>query len=131
MTDIFKIAGIALSGGALALFLKDYRKEYALLTALITAAVLLFPTAHMLSSVIGGFNSLASITGVKKEYIEIIGKTVGIAYIAEFASQALRDAEQSAIASKVELAGKAMILCITFPIISDFLEVCINAVNNI
>ncbi len=131
MTDIFKIIGIALTGGTLALFLKDYRREYAMLTALITTAVLLVPAINILSSIIADFASLANMTGIRREYIEVVVKTLGIAYIAEFAAQVLKDAEQGSIASKVELAGKAMILYITFPIIKEFLEVCINAVNSI
>ena len=131
MTDIFKIAGIGLAGGMLSLFLKEYRREYAVLTALLTAAALLFPAVNILSSVVRQFSSLADMTGIRHEYIEVILKTVGIAYIAEFAAQVLKDAEQGAIASKVELAGKAMILYITFPVIKNFLEVCINAVNGI
>ena len=131
MTDIFKIAGIGLAGGMLALFLKNYRKEYAVPVALVTAAALLFPAINMLSGVVSEFTSLANMTGIRYEYIEVIMKTVGIAYIAEFAAQVLKDAEQGAIASKVELAGKAAILYITFPIITEFLEVCIDAVNSI
>ena len=131
MTDIFKIAGIGLAGGMLALFLKNYRKEYAVLVALVTAAALLFPAVNMLSDVVRKFSSLANMTGIRYEYIEVIMKTIGIAYIAEFAAQVLKDAEQGAIASKVELCGKAAILFITFPIITEFLEVCIDAVNSI
>ena len=131
MTDIFKIAGIGLAGGMLALFLKSYRKEYAILVALVTAAALLFPAVNMLSNVVSEFASLANMTGIRYEYIEVIMKTVGIAYIAEFAAQVLKDAEQGAIASKVELFGKAAILYITFPIITEFLEVCIDAVNSV
>ena len=131
MTDIFKIAGIGLAGGMLALILISYSKEYAILVELVTAAALLFPAVNMLSNVVSEFASLANMTGIRYEYIEVIMKTVGIAYIAEFAAQVLKDAEQGAIASKVELFGKAAILYITFPIITEFLEVCIDAVNSI
>lgn len=131
MIDIFKIAGIGMAGGILAMFLKSYRREYAVLCALLTAAAILILTANTFAVVISDFTSIADKTGIKKEYIEVVIKTVGIAYIAEFASQVLKDAEEGAIAGKVELAGKAAILYITFPIITDFLEVCIDAVNNI
>lgn len=131
MIDIFKIIAIGIAGGMLAVFLKNYRKEYALLCALLTALVILLLAADTLAVVISDFTMLADKTGIKHEYIEVVIKTIGIAYIAEFAAQILKDAGEGAVASKIELAGKAAILYITFPIITDFLEVCIDAVNNI
>ncbi|MGQ0512778.1 SpoIIIAC/SpoIIIAD family protein, partial [Bacillus sp. D-CC] len=42
---------------------------------------------------------------------------IGIAYIAEFGAQITKDAGQGAIASKIELAGKILILVMAIPII--------------
>ena len=131
MIDIFKIVGIGMAGGIMSMFLKNYRQEYAVLCGLLTALTILLLTANTLAVVISDFTLLADKTDIKYEYIEVVIKTIGIAYIAEFASQVLKDAGEGSVASKIELAGKAAILYITFPIITDFLEVCINAVNSI
>ncbi len=54
---------------------------------------------------------------------------VGIAYITQFGAEILRDGGENAIALKVEMAGKVFILGLTIPIVTEFLEVCINALS--
>ncbi len=71
---------------------------------------------------------LAMIARIAKEakinnvYVETLVKIIGIAYIAEFASHVTKDAGQSAIASKIELAGKVLILAMAIPILTVVIE---------
>jgi len=59
-------------------------------------------------------------------FLETILKIIGIAYIAEFGAQMTRDAGQGAIASKIELAGKVLILVMAVPIIQIIIETVID-----
>lgn len=59
-------------------------------------------------------------------YVETILKIIGIAYIAEFAIQITKDAGQGAIASKIELAGKIIILTMAIPILTLLIETIIQ-----
>jgi len=61
-------------------------------------------------------------------YIETILKIIGIAYIAEFAAQITKDAGQGAIASKIELGGKILILAMAIPIITVLIETIIQMI---
>lgn len=63
-------------------------------------------------------------------YVETILKIIGIAYIAEFAAQITKDAGQGAIASKIELAGKILILAMAIPILTVLIETIIQMVPN-
>ncbi|EIJ78823.1 stage III sporulation protein AD [Bacillus methanolicus PB1] len=63
-------------------------------------------------------------------YVETILKIIGIAYIAEFAAQISKDAGQGAIASKIELAGKILILAMAIPILTVLIETIIQMVPN-
>ena len=58
--------------------------------------------------------------------IGITIKIVGIAYISEFSTQALKDAGETAIASKVELAGKLIITVMTLPLIKQFTDLMLS-----
>lgn len=49
-------------------------------------------------------------------------KVTGIAYIAEFGVQACKDAGENAIASKVELGAKILILSLCVPVVMNLLE---------
>lgn len=63
-------------------------------------------------------------------YVETILKIIGIAYIAEFASQITKDAGQGAIASKIEMAGKILILAMAIPILTVLIETIIQLIPN-
>lgn len=129
--DIFKIIGIGLIGGFLSLTVKEYRKEYAVLIGVATSIAILMGIADMLKEVIDAFWQLTEKSGVDMRYFVIVIKVVGVAYITQFASEVLRDGGENATALKVELAGKVFILGLTLPILTSFLEVCINALNSI
>lgn len=131
MTLLFKIVGVGLIGGIFSVFLKAYRREYALLCAMATGLAILFMTAGMIGDTAERFLTLGERVGIGERYIKIIIKTIGTAYIAEFAVQILKDAGEGSTASKVELAGKLFILYLIYPVIAEFLEVCIDAVGSI
>lgn len=129
--DIFKIIGIGLVGGILSITVKQYRKEYAMLVGLVTVIVILFFTADTLETAIEHITLITEKSGVDARYFTAVIKVVGVAYVTQFASEILRDGGESAIALKVELAGKVFILGLTLPIVTEFLEVCINAISAI
>ena len=129
--DIFKIIGIGLIGGVLSITVKQYRKEYALLVGLATVVVILFFTVDTLETAIEHITLITEKSGVDARYFTAVIKVVGVAYVTQFASEILRDGGESAIALKVELAGKVFILGLTLPIVTEFLEVCINALSSI
>ena len=114
--NIFSIAGIALTAAALAVMLRQYRTEYALIIG-IAAGVLIF--TMILSNVQPAFNEIDKLlykAKVDTQYGTILIKSLGVCFVAQLASDACRDAGESAIASKVELAGKFTVLLIALPL---------------
>ncbi|MDQ0213833.1 stage III sporulation protein AD [Oikeobacillus pervagus] len=71
---------------------------------------------------------IAENANVNMMYVETILKIIGIAYIAEFASQITKDAGQGALAAKVELAGKILILAMAIPILTLLIETVISMI---
>ncbi len=69
---------------------------------------------------------LADNANINLVYVQTILKIIGIAYIAEFGAQIAKDAGQGAIASKIELAGKVLIMIMAIPIISVIIETVIG-----
>lgn len=55
-------------------------------------------------------------------YLAVIFKVIGIAYLGEFAAQICRDSGSTAVASKIELAAKIIILSLMLPILSAILQ---------
>ena len=52
----------------------------------------------------------------------------GIAYLSEFAVSICKDSGENAIASKIDLGGKVMIISMSIPIISSLLEVILKLI---
>ena len=72
--------------------------------------------------------SIAVEANISTVYVETILKIIGIAYIAEFGAQITKDAGQGAIASKIELGGKILILAMAIPILTVIIETVISLI---
>ena len=59
---------------------------------------------------------------VNSQFLGILLKITGIAFLTEFAVSICKDSGEAAIATKVDLAGKILIIAISIPIISSLLE---------
>jgi stage III sporulation protein AD len=131
MNELIKIAGVGFVGGMLALTIKKDKPEAALLTALGTAVLILISVTEKIGGIINDLRIMIENCGVDIKYFVIAIKAVGIAYIAQFTAEILRDCGEGAIASKVEAAGKISILSLAMPVMTSFLELCVRVVNSI
>lgn len=75
-----------------------------------------------ISTVLGMVMKIAQSTNINMMYVETLLKIIGIAYIAEFGAQITKDAGEGTIASKIELAGKILILALAIPILTVVIE---------
>lgn len=104
------------------MILKEQKQSFAtLLIVFVSAAILLF-LIDQVYEIIYMLEKLALSANINMIYVETILKIIGIAYIAEFGSQITKDAGQAAIASKIELAGKILILAMAVPILTVIIE---------
>lgn len=120
--EMIKISMLALCAVSLILLVKNYRPEFGLFTVIASSIVLLY---FLLDSLRYGFSYVTQIyqeLNHGKAYFPIILKVLAIAYITEFTSQLCKDAGESAIASKVELAGKIIIFCVAIPVFTAIFD---------
>ena len=129
--DIFQVMAIGFTGGLVSLFLKEYKKEFALVASIVTAMMILLYVSEAVVEVVDTVLLITEKSGVDKKYFEIILKVVGIAYITQYGGELLKDCGENAIAAKVYLAGKLFILYVTMPVVQGFLEVCIETMGHI
>ena len=120
--DIFKIIIIAFISISMCMILKQTRPELALLTGLMTGIVIIFFSMNYIGQVVELVKELASKVGLPLDVITVILKVIGISYVVEFAVNVCKDSGESAIASKVELAGKSIILVMGMTIIGNFVD---------
>lgn len=126
--EVIKIVGVSIFAVIMIIILKNYRPEMALVLSIITGIGIMLYAISKMSSVINVLNDLVSKSGVNTDFLLIIIKVIGIAYIVEFGKNVCIDAGQSSIATKLEMAGKVVIVVLTIPIISSLVNVLVGLV---
>lgn len=119
--DIVKIIGIGLIAVIIIVILKQYRPEFAMYASLIAGILIFAMIATKLSGIIEVLKSLSSKTAINNEFLVLLIKITGIAILTEFTVSICKDAGESAIASKVDLGGKVIIMSMSVPIMSSLL----------
>lgn len=124
---IFQIVGIGIIASILAVVLKQQNKsQFALQLSIATGIIIFLFVSTQLKYVIDTLNTLSNKVNLDFLYFSTILKIIGIAYIVEFGAQISRDAGESAIASKIELAGKVLIMVISVPIMMGVVDLIIK-----
>lgn len=128
--EILKIVGFALIATFLALVVKEQKPNFAFLLIVFVGCSIFLYLIDQIYAIIHMLEKIAVNANVNIIYVETILKIIGIAYIAEFASQITKDAGQAAIASKIEMAGKILILAMAIPILTVLIETIIALIPN-
>ena len=120
--EIFQIVGFGLTAVILLLILKEQGSSMGILVTLAFGALIFMLILDKIGAVLTVFQELGSRANINLIYVTTMFKVVGIAYLAEFSAQICRDAGSQAIAGKIELAAKIIILTLAIPILLAILE---------
>lgn len=126
MTDVIKIIGIGLLALIIIVILKQYKPEFAIYVSMIAGVLILVLAIQKLTGIINLLQSLANKTYINKSFLSILLKITGIAFITEFAVSICSDAGEKAIASKIEIGSKVIIIAMSIPIITSLLELVVE-----
>lgn len=120
--EIIKIIGIGLIALILIIILKQYKPEFVIYVSLLAGALILVMTFSKISGIMDLINNLSSKVSVHQEFITLLIKITGIAILTEFAVSICKDTGETAIASKVDMGGKVIMVSMSVPIIAGLLE---------
>ncbi len=126
--EIIQIVAISIIAVILAVVLRQYRPELALQISVVTGLLIFFVVIFKMASVLDALRTFTGRMNIDTVYISTIFRIVGIAYIAEFGAQVCKDAGENSIASKIELAGKVIILVLAVPILIALMELIIEII---
>jgi len=119
--DILKIVGIALIVVVLSFILKELKKEYAVLLMLAGGVIITLWGITQIYPVVGYIRELTG-SGNISEYFSVILKVLGISFIVQTGADICRDFGEASIASKIEFAGKAVILVVVLPVLRSVIS---------
>lgn len=126
MADISKIIGIGLIGLIIIVILKQYKPELAIYVSIIAGVLILAFAIEKLTGIINLLQSISNKTNINSSFLKILLKITGITFITEFAVSICSDAGEKAIASKIEIGSKVIIITMSIPIITSLLELVLE-----
>lgn len=124
--EIIKIIGIALIALIIIIMLKQYRPEYAIFISILTGILILFLVMDRLTGIINLIETIQDKFSINTQFIALLIKITGIAFLSEFAVSVCKDSGEAAIASKIEIGSKIIIISMSIPIISSLLEIILK-----
>ncbi|MFN2745384.1 MULTISPECIES: stage III sporulation protein AD [Bacillus] len=126
--EIVQIVGLGMIATFLSLIVKEQKPTFAFLIVVFAGCTIFLFLMDQVYEIIRMIEKIAANANINMMYVETILKIIGIAYIAEFGAQLAKDAGQGAIASKIELAGKILILVMAVPILTVIIETIIGLI---
>ncbi len=120
--EIIKIIGIGLISVIIIVILKQYKPEFAMYASIIAGVLILTMLTDTFKGIINLLQDISNKANVNAQFIKILIKITGIAILTEFAVSICKDTGENAIASKVDIGGKVIIISMSIPIISALLE---------
>ncbi len=124
--EFFSIVAIVFIGLLISLILKNYNPVFKVFVTVITGVVVLYLSFPFLKEVVEMTYDIASMIDSSNFFIKEISKIISIAYFAEIASAICNDSGESALAEKINLAGKIIILYTGHPIILSLLDIVVS-----
>ena len=124
--EVVKIIGIALVSVIIIIILKQYKPEFAIYISILAGILILLLVMDKLTGIINLLQSLASKASINSTFLVLLIKITGIAFLSEFAVSICKDSGEAAIASKIEVGTKIIIIAMSIPIISSLLEIILQ-----
>ena len=116
--EIIKIIGVGLLTLIISILLKDVKKEFSIYAVIIGTSIILFLSMDILKEIINFIEGLTK--NVNGEFIKILLKMTGIAILTEYAVSLCKDSGESAIATKIDLGGKIILISLSLSLLIGF-----------
>ena len=126
--EITRIIALGLIGTVFAVLLKRENPQIALLIAAAPGILSFLWLCAPLRELLLLLRKTAEEAKVSEGYFSIVLKVIGIAYLTQFGAQLCADAGEGAIAAKIQLAGKVMMMAAAAPVLMGLLEMVMGLV---
>ncbi|MDP4120044.1 MAG: SpoIIIAC/SpoIIIAD family protein [Bacillota bacterium] len=128
--NIVALCGVALIAAILSVTLKKHSPETSIIISIAAGIILLMAILSKIIPAVNQIQTLISNAGMSAEYAGILFKAVGICLICQFSADSCKDAGEAALASKVEFAGKIMILILALPLFEKISQIALSLINS-
>ena len=126
--EISKIIALGLIGTIFSVLLKKENPQIAMMVAVVTGVLIFLMLCVPLGNLLALLRETAEQAGVGEGYFSVVLKVIGIAYLTQFGAQLCADAGEGAVAAKIELAGKVLMMTAAAPVLTGLLEMVMGLV---
>ncbi len=126
--EMGRVIALGLIGTIFTILLKRENPQLAMLLAAMTGILIFIMICIPLAELITLLRETAEKAGVGEGYFAVVLKVIGIAYLTQFGAQLCVDAGEGAIAAKIELAGKILMMTAAAPVLTGLLGLVIDLI---
>ena len=119
--EILKIFGIAFFVVVMSFIFKELKKEYSVMIMIAGGIMITLWGLAKVYPVVNYIRELTDSSNIS-EYLSVILKVLGISFIVQTGADICRDFGEASIASKIEFAGKAVILAVVLPVLRSVIN---------
>lgn len=127
MNDI-KMCGIILCALVVCLVFKNLHAEYSLFIRIGITCFATVATLAVFYPVLSFVDEISKNTAVYN-YIPTLIKALGIAFAVQITADVCNDAQETSLANRITLFGKAEILVLSLPLIKNLFALCENLIK--
>ncbi len=127
--DFLTICGFGVLAVVLCVIVRQMKPDSALGISIAAGIVILAAVLSAVAPSIAVIGELSEKTGINGDLVKILLKALAVCYITTLCADCARDAGESALGSKLELAGRAAIAVISLPVFTDLAEFVIGMLN--
>ena len=127
MNDI-KMCGLVLCALVVCIIFKNLRSEYSLFIRIFITCFVTVATFAIFYPILSFIDDVSKNTAVYI-YIPTLIKALGIAFAVQITADVCNDAQESTLANRITLFGKAQILVLSLPLIKNLFELCENLIE--
>lgn len=121
MSESIRACAIGIAFAIICILVKNFRNEFLIPTRIASIIIIvgisilmLIPILKFLTDIMGKFNH--------NEYLELMLKSLAIAYVTSITSDICRDCGEGGIATSIEIVGKVEILLLSLPLINKIIN---------
>lgn len=109
---------MAVAGALTCALLRAQKPEFRMAVSVAAGLLVLMWSMDGIGEGVEAVRDLTGQSGLPEDAASLLLRATGIAVIAEFGAQLCRDADESALAGRVELAGRAALLGLAAPLLA-------------
>ena len=117
-----KIAVLGLVTIFLTMIAGSVKREYGIAVMIGAALLLGVYSISSIEMVVTRIREFESAIGLEKEYLDILLRMLGIAYLTQFVVSLCRDAGNGAVAGQISIVGKISMMLVSFPVLEALMK---------